>query len=363
MSAEARTSLKAWGSATRKHLRTIVHWAVMGVAVGVLATQMPKLSQDLELASVPLRHLRWHWVFLAVLTALGGLALYGEMHRQLLLVGGSRVPILSIQAITFGENAISNTVPVVGGAGALVYAIDQLRRYRVDTALASWAILLAGVVDTLALVDLGILGLGWARHVPLFMVLLAIVVVSLGAAGCWYLLTHPVLLRHGLHALLVVTSRIPGGCPSCKRAWAGRAEEGARRLSGRIAMLRPTKSRWLALILLVLSSWLLDFCTLLLASAAVDTAVPVSVLIEGFLIVQTAIALQIFPGGAGLAAVGLLGVMVASGAPVASAAATTLVYRLISWFGLAALGWVVYAVRIHAGRSFIHRHPPEHTSA
>lgn len=75
--------------------------------------------------------------------------------------------------------------------------------------------------------------------------------------------------------------------------------------------------------------------------AAVGSPVPVIVLAVGFLIVQGSIALQIFPGGAGLASAGLLGVMITAGIATAHAAASALVYRGIGWIALALVGWVV----------------------
>lgn len=347
----------------RAHWRPIVHWAVAAAAAGALATQIPKLSHDLVLAGEPLAHMRWRWLLLAAIAALGGLALYGEMHRQLLMVGGVRLSIRTIQGITFAQNAISNTVPVVGGAGALAYAIEQLRRQRVDAPLASWAVFLAGLLDTLALLVLAVLGLGWAVHLPVLLVTLAVVVIVLGAAICWIVLTHPAVLRRAMHVLLVVGSHLPVLCLECRQTWARRAEQGARRLSVRIGLLRPTSRRWLILAVLVIASWGLDFFTLIAAVAAVGLPVPVSVLLVGFLIVQASIALQIFPGGAGLASAGLLGVMVAAGVAVAPAAASTLLYRGITWTALALVGWVVYVIRIHTGPEIAHRHPPEYSHA
>lgn len=347
----------------RAHWRLIVHWAVVGVAAGALATQAPKLSHDVVLAGGPLAHLQWLWVLLAALAGLGGLALYGEMHRQLLMVGGVRLSVPAVQGITFAQNAISNTVPVVGGAGALAYAIEQFRRRRVDTPLASWAVFVAGALDTVALLVVAVLGLGWVAHVSVILVILGVVVIVAGAAGCWMLLTHPAILRRSMHGLLVVSSRIPGLCLPCRVTWARRAERGALRLSARLAVLRPDGRRWLVLGVLVIASWALDFLTLIAVVAAVGSPVPVSVLVLGFLIVQGSIALQIFPGGAGLASAGLLGVLVAAGVAAAPAAASTIMYRGISWLALALIGWVIYLIQIHTGPVIVHRHPPEYSEA
>jgi hypothetical protein len=68
--------------------------------------------------------------------------------------------------------------------------------------------------------------------------------------------------------------------------------------------------------------------------------------VEGFLVVQARIALQVLPGGAGLAEVGLAGIF-ASGTPAGAAAAVAVVYRSLSWLLPSMLGWIVYALQIH----------------
>ena len=107
-----------WASKLRKHWRTAAHWLVVVAAIGSLAWLMPGLVSQFPQAIGPLRHLRREWVIVAVLCGVGALALYSEMHRQLLLVGGARLPVTTVQGINAVENAVSTTVPVVGGAGA-----------------------------------------------------------------------------------------------------------------------------------------------------------------------------------------------------------------------------------------------------
>ena len=84
---------------------------------------------------------------------------------------------------------------------------------------------------------------------------------------------------------------------------------------------------------------------------------PWTAVTEGFLVVQASIALQVLPGGAGLAEIGLVGIL-ASGAPVGAGAVITVVYRSVSWLLPSLLGWVVYAVQIHTLGPPSDRHGP-----
>ena len=353
-----------WGSmhqaaAIRKHWRTAAHWVVVGAAVGYLAWLMPGLASQFTHAIGPLRHLRREWVIVAIVCGVGALAVYAEMHRQLLRVGGASLPVATVQGINAVENAVSTTVPVVGGAGALAYAIGQLRRRGVDAALASWSVLVAGVIATLTLMVLGILGLGWTGHIPGALAVLLAALIVLATVGVWNVLTHPAVLRRSLRLLLLLGRWVPGLCRTCRSTWTQRAEEASGRLSTRIALLQPSGVRWLVLIALAALSWVLDYLTLAASVAAVSSSVPWAVLVVGFLLVQGSIALQIFPGGVGLAGTSLLASLIASGVATDTAAASVLIYRSISWLGLALLGWGVYALWIRTVPIRLHRHAPE----
>ncbi|MEU6646921.1 lysylphosphatidylglycerol synthase transmembrane domain-containing protein [Saccharomonospora sp. NPDC046836] len=351
--------MNAWREALGRHWRQAAHWMVVGAAVAYLAWKVPGFIGDVTQSGQALDAMRWEWVAVAAVCSLGALAVYGELHRQLLLVGGARLAVRTVQGINTVENAVSSTIPVVGGAGALVYAIDQLRRRGVDAALASWSVLVAGLIDTLTLVALGALALGWAGRIGYGAAVVLAVLVVLVAVGGWALLTHPAVLRRGLHGLLTLGSRLPGFCPPCRDAWRQRTEQAVERLSTRIALLRPHGPRWALLIVLAVISWLLDYLALTATVAAVGSPVPWPVLAVGFLVVQGSIALQIFPGGAGLAETGLLGVLLASGIGAAPATVSVLTYRAISWLGLSLLGWAVYAVWIRTSAIRLHRHVPE----
>jgi uncharacterized membrane protein YbhN (UPF0104 family) len=348
-----------WHTALRKHWRSAAHWAVVAVAVGYIAWIVPGLAGEVAKAFGPLDHVRWGWLIVAILCGVSALVLYGELHRQLLLVGGARLPVATVQGINFVENAVSTTVPVVGGTAAIVYAIDQLRRRGVDSALASWSVLVAWVVATLSLLVLGAVGLGVAGRIPLALGVSIAALIAMGSVGVWKLLTHPEVLRRGLRLLVLLGRWIPGVCSTCRSTWAERADQVSRRLSSRIALLQPGGFRWLGLITLAALTWVLDYLCLAASVAAVGTTVPWGALLVGFLLVQGSIALQIFPGGVGLAETSLLALLLASGIAGAPAAASVLIYRSITWLSLSLLGWTVYALWIHTAPLHLHRHAPE----
>lgn len=339
----------------RQRMRLIVQWVVVLVGLNVLMWQLPALVGEADRVGASLAEVSWGWVGMAVLFGSGALVLYGELHRRLLVAGGARVPGRSVQAINFAENALSTTLPAVGNAAGFVYAAHHLRKRQVDVGLAVWSLVLAGAVATVALIALGLLAVGVAGQIPVLVAVPLATGVVLGAWGCWRVASRPQVLRRCASGLIGLGRHLPASC----RVRAADPEALAQRVSDRIGLLRPSVIQWMLITGCAGLSWVLDFLSLFASVTAVGHLVPWSALVVGFLVVQASIALQIFPGGVGLAEGGLLGVLVAYGVPVAPAVAGVLVYRLINWLGLAAMGWVVYAVQIHLTSHHQHRRAPE----
>jgi putative heme transporter len=339
-------------------MKALLHWGLVVAALGYLGYQAPRLVRSADASRTWLLDARWPYVALAVALNLGAVALYAELHRQLLLIGRLRIPVPAVQGITFAQNSITNTVPVVGGAGALAYAITRFRRWGADPALASWAVLLAGLLTTLWLLVLGAVGLAVAGRLPAAAAGVVVVAIVVGGPAGWLLLTHPAVLRRLLHPALRLAAYLPHPCTQCRSGWAHDLDAAVQRGTARIALLRPSALRWLMLLGIAAGTWALDFAGLAVSAAAVLPAVPWAGVIIGFLLVQVSIALQVLPGGAGLAEVGLLGSLAAAGVDLGAAAAVVLIYRAVSWLVPSVLGWFVYGVQIHVIRPLPHLHRP-----
>jgi uncharacterized membrane protein YbhN (UPF0104 family) len=354
----SRVARPRGGARTRPRvsLGTALHWVLLVVAVGYLAYQLPPLVRSAAAESDRLGEVGWGWATVGVVLGISAVAAYAELHRQLLATGGTPLPSGAVQSITFAQNAIGNTIPVVGGAGGIAYAITRFHRRGADPAAASWAVLLAGLMTTLTLVELAAVALAATGRLPRTpCVIVAAGTVAVGV-GMWTAATHRGVLRTVLRPVLHVGQWLPGQCPVCREGRAADLDGLTERISTRLALLRPSRSQWAQLITISLLTWVLDFGDLVASSAATLGRVPMSALVWGFVIVQGSIALQILPGGAGLAEVGLLGALLAAGAPAGPAAVTVLLYRTGSWLLPTLMGWVAYGAHIHLTRPHPHRH-------
>jgi uncharacterized membrane protein YbhN (UPF0104 family) len=344
------------GRTRRVSVRTALHWVVFAAALGYLAYQVPPLLRAAHAEAGHVGDLHWGWAVAGALLGLAAVAAYGELHRDLLAVGGAHVPGGTVQSITFAQNAIGNTIPVVGGAAGIGYAISRFTRRGADPALASWATLLAGLLTTLSLVALAAAALGATGRLPLLPCLLAVAAVCGGAVALWTAGTHPTVLRAVLLPAFRLSRFIPGQCAVCREHRAADVVGLTDRISTRLSLLRPSRWQWARLLGISVLTWVLDFGDLAASSAAALDRLPWPALVWGFVIVQGSIALQVLPGGAGLAEVGLLGALLAAGAPAGPAAATVLLYRAGSWLLPCLVGWVVYGVQIHLLHARPHRH-------
>lgn len=324
----------------------VVRALLAAAAVGYLVWKVPA---DFRSAAPSLGHIspvRWWWLAAAVLLAIASLAGYGEMHRRLLAVGGRPVPAAPVQEITFAQNAVSQTVPAVGGPLSAGYAVSQLRRLGVDTALATWAVVLAGALTVATFVPLGLAALAWAGLVSVPMVAVAelLAVGAIVAAGA--LLTRPRMLRRGTGLLAAAVAHVP---QARRMAWTSDPGGAADRIATRLSAARPSGRQWAVLLGLAAGTWIFDFLALAAGFTVFAAAVPWAALAVGYLVVQVSIAAQIMPGGAGLADAGLFGTLLAFGVAPGAAAAGALTYRGIAWLGMALLGWAAYGWRALRG--------------
>lgn len=337
-------------------MKTAMHWALVVAALGYTGFQVPPLFSAAGDEFGRLGELRWPWVAVALLLGLGAVALYGEIHRRLLLVGGASLSCGTVQSITFAENAVAVTVPVIGGAGAIAYAISRFHRRGADTEVAAWVVLLTGSVAALCLAAMSAVDLAITGRLPVLLAGVLVIAVVAAGAGGWALVTHPAVLDRVVRALLQLTERVPGRCSTCRSQRLATLEGRVGDVAVRLGLLRPDRRQWVGLVVAACFTYVLDFSALATASAAVLPSVPWPALAWGYLLVQGSIALQVLPGGAGLAEVGLLGALLAGGVPAAPAAGVVLIYRVASWLLPAALGWGLYAAQIHGARPAPHAH-------
>jgi uncharacterized protein (TIRG00374 family) len=325
-----------------KPLRLVTGALAVGLLVFFGVQQAPAVRSGLT----TLKHLHWQWLALALVAEAASMAALAHSQRQLLHVSGTKLSARSTVAVAYAGNALSVSLPLAGASIGTAFSYHQFRRRGIDTATAGWAMTVSGVMSSLSfalLMTVGALlsdsstgatiGLSGAA-------VSALPVVALLAA------LRSARVRHGLNqALRWVVGR--------SRRWFGRPDEGAaealEKILNRAATLRATRRQYSVAFVMSLRNWAADCACLGAAIAATGAHVPFRGLILAYCLAVAAGSFGITPGGVGVVEVTLAASLVAIHVPTDKALPAVVIYRLVSFWLVMAVGWILVARLSHGG--------------
>lgn len=303
-------------------VRTWVRWLAPLVIIAVLVLlfrdELPFLGEAWALLHDA------HLTPLIATIATANLALFAmsAVMQILLNVQGRIANPLNTNAIVYASNAWSTSVP--GGP-----ALSALLTYRVQRSwgaspgLCGWFFVVSGALSTVWMALIGILAvllLGADLSPATLVVSLVIAAAAMGAV--FWVTRHPESLR-----------RVP--------------KLGA--LAEQVAAIRMSPGQFLTATGFSLANRLFDLCTMALSILTIGGDIALSGVCLAFVMTKLAGAAQVTPGGVGTVEPVLTGMLVAGGLSLVDATAATMIYRLISFFLITMIGWLVYAL-VYAGR-------------
>jgi pimeloyl-ACP methyl ester carboxylesterase len=269
------------------------------------------------------------------------MAAFAAMFRRLLTAGRVRPRRTEMLATVYAANAMSVSVPLAGPGLATAYLFRRFTRLGAGALLAGWSLLAGGVVTTIAwglvLAGAGLASgrtLALAVTVPI-VALAAVALIAIAAAARRPRLRRTLenyltqALRRGARLL-----RWPATDPKLTvRAWAER-----------FGALRLPPSTWALATGDALVNWLTDAAVLAVSILAVGTAVPWHYLLLVYAAGIGAQSLSLTPGGLGITEGAISAALVASGLNIRQAVAAAVLYRLVSFWLKAAIGWLILLV-------------------
>ena len=313
--------------------------AIVAVAVmaGAAAAERSRLAGSLTVLA------RLHWTLLPVgiLLEATSMAAFAAMFRLLLTRGRVRPAGTSVLATIYAANAMSVSVPLAGPGLAAAYLFRRFTRLGAGALLAGWALLAGGVISAAAWVLL-LVGGGLASGRTLALVItvpcvaFAIVVAALIGVAARRPRLRAALEEYLTQALKLGARllRWPATDPMLAlRAWAER-----------FGALRIPWSTWALAIGDALVNWLADAAVLAVSILAVGAAVPWRDLLLVYLAGIGAQSLSLTPGGLAITEGAISVALVASGLHVGQAVAAAVLYRLVSFWLIAAVGWLILLV-------------------
>ncbi|MGC8498266.1 MAG: flippase-like domain-containing protein [Acidimicrobiales bacterium] len=316
----------------------LVRW-VLGVALGVaaLATLLAGRG-ELAAARARLTHPALGPVAAAVGLEAASLIAYALAQRRALATA-VRVPLARLVVVSLANDALALTVPGEPAVSS-AYRYAQYRRAGVEAPVAGWAVVTVMVAQAVALSTVLALGivvaLLSAAHPPALastLVLLAVVLVA-GAS---------LLQRNRAVRLLAGAVRL------VRWALGTRRPRVLARVEDVLAQMRevdPGRAGLATVIAWAAGAWLADAACLAAAFAAVHAALPWRALLLAYGVAQILAVLPLAPGGLGVVEGGLAFILIAYGTPHAAAVAAVLAYRLITYWGAAAVGWAAFALQV-----------------
>jgi len=324
----------AGGSVERRVVSRAV-WRVGGLLLGATALYVLVGRRGELGGGLPLGRLDWPWLGLAVAAEAGSIAAYAGVQRRLFRAGRLSLSLRSVAAIGLAGNAIQNSLPG-GPAWAAMFGFGQFRRRGADPVLAAWVLVATGLVQATTLVGLAMLGVGLAEGRAaadnLVGVIAVVTLVAMAALVAVRVGLRTRALPRAAVRLVGLSQRLvsrPAGDPVVlvEQAWS------------RLGAVRPDRADWTVAAAWAAGNWLLDCACLAFAFLSVGAIVPWRALALAYGAGQLAANLPITPGGLGVVEGSLtIALVVYGGAPSAIVPAVVL-YRIISFWGLLAVGW------------------------
>ncbi|KSZ58464.1 membrane protein [Rhodococcus pyridinivorans KG-16] len=319
--------------------RRYLKWIIGALLVVVLTVEIVLVWPELSDSVRGLGHLHWGWVAAAVFASMAEMSTFARVQRALLSAAGVKVSQWQSLSVALAANSMSVTLPG-GPVVGTTFTYRQMRHWGAPPVVATWQLVMAGLLQAAGLALLGLVGalLVGASNNPFSLIfsiggLLLLVVLIQYAAG------NPGSFESiGLIALRSLNRLRKKPEQAGARAW--------RKIVGQLSAVqldRPHAARafgW------SLSNWVCDGACLAFAAYAVGGAPSLAGIAVAYAAgTATSRAIPLLPAGLGVMDAVLVPALTASGMTGAQALSAVVVYRLISFVLVAAVGWIVFAFR------------------
>jgi putative heme transporter len=307
---------------------------------------------DISNAGSMLSRVRVAWLLVAIAAELASMVVFARLQRWLLRAGGVHVPLVPMVEITLAGNAMSTTLPG-GAAWSATWVYEQLRRRGAQKVLAGWVILVAGALSSFAVFVILAIG-AWVAGSrgpvsSLRWLAAGLAAIPLLVSAGYFLAKRSPRMRHLFSSSWGAISRhVPPA-----RALGGLV----RKTIDNMGLVHPGVLGWAEAFGLALANWLCDCACLLACTEALGVPVPWRGLLVIYGLTQVAASIPITPGGIGVVEGSMTALLIAYGVHATSAVAVVLLYRIISFWALAPIGWTAWG-----GLELALRHGLRHTA-
>jgi uncharacterized protein (TIRG00374 family) len=323
-------------------VRFLLGIGVVAVAVWVLSSHRSELSGFSQV----FRTIKWRWIPPALGVELASFACFAAVQYEFLKTGGLAAPVPALLKMTIASQAITNSLPG-GSAFSAVYGFRWFRRFGADDTLAAWSLVGTLVASSVSLSLVATAGLalatGEGASLDLIPVIVGVFLVTV-AVGALFIFERPlsVVVTWGLRASRKLVGR-PRGDVAVE----------IQRIVHLVTAVRLRRRQIVAIVLWGSANWLFDCACFAMMFLAVDSSIPWKGLLLAYGAGQLAANLPITPGGLGVVEGSITIALVAFGGAHNSTVDAVLLYRVISFWLVLLVGWVLWgelALQVRRGR-------------
>jgi len=312
-----------------------VRWALIGLAVVVLTVEVVLVWDQLAKAWKSLLSANWWWVLAAIVASLLSMHSFAQIQRTLLRSAGVNVRQLRSEAAYYAGNALSTTMPG-GPVLSATFVYRQQRLWGASPVVASWQLVMSGALQVVGLALLGLGGafLLGAKNNPFSLLF------TLGGFIALLLLAQAVATRPELIDGIGV--KVLGWVNSVR----GKpTDAGLHKWRETLAQLESVSlSRRTLGVAFSWSffNWVCDVACLAFAAYAAGGHPSLAGLTVAYAAARAVGSIPLMPGGLLVVEAVLVPGLVSSGMALSAAISAMLIYRLVSWIFISAIGWVVF---------------------
>ena len=312
-----------------------VRWAVIALALIVLAVEASLVWDQLAKAWMSLLSANWWWVLAAVAAAMLSMHSFAQIQRTLLRSAGVVVHQWRSEAAFYAGNALSTTMPG-GPVLSATFVYRQQRSWGASPVVASWQLVMSGALQVVGLALLGLGGafLLGAKNNPFSLLF------TLGGFVALLLLAQAVATRPELTDGIGV--RVLGWVNSAR----GKPPETGlvkwRETLDQLESVSLNRRELAVAFSWSFFNWVADVACLAFAAYAAGGKPSLAGLTVAYAAARAVGSIPLMPGGLLVVEAVLVPGLVSSGMTLPNAISAMLIYRLVSWIFISAIGWVVF---------------------
>ncbi|WP_234807037.1 lysylphosphatidylglycerol synthase transmembrane domain-containing protein [Mycolicibacter minnesotensis] len=308
---------------------------LVGLVAVVLTAEIALVWDQVCAAWCSLCRADGRWLVGAVVAAAASMHSFAQIQRTLLSSAGVHVTQRKSEAAFYAANSLSTTLPG-GPVLSATFLYRQQRRWGASPVVASWQLVMSGVLQAVGLAVLGLGGaiLLGARSNPFSLLF------TLGGFVALLLLAQAAASRPEL--IDGIGARVLSWVNSARSRPADNGLATLRRMLGQLESVSLGRRDASTAFGWSLFNWVADVACLACAAYAAGGRASIAGLTVAYAAARAAATIPLIPGGLLVVEAVLVPGLVSSGLSLPDAISAVLVYRLISWLLISAVGWVVF---------------------